>query len=80
MPRQLPPELQQRALRMVEQSMPEHSAIRHFGARLGVGSETVARHGRSWDGWPRLPGLERGRPVRQAVWIALGWGLATSCP
>lgn len=47
MPRQFPPEFRQRALRMLEESMPEHeteySAIRHVGAKLGVGPETLRK-------------------------------------
>lgn len=47
MPRQFPPEFRQRALRMLEESMPEHEteylAIRHVGAKLGVGAETLRR-------------------------------------
>ena len=47
MPRQFPPEFRQRALRMLEESMPEHEteylAIRHVGAKLGVGPETLRR-------------------------------------
>lgn len=45
--RQSPPEFRQRALRMLEESMPEHEteylAIRHVGAKLGVGAETLRR-------------------------------------
>ncbi len=47
MPRQFPPEFRQRALRVIEESMPEdeteHSAIRHVGAKLGVGPETLRK-------------------------------------
>ncbi len=47
MPRQFPPEFRQRALRMLEVSMPEHeteyAAIRHVGAKLGVGPETLRK-------------------------------------
>jgi transposase len=47
MPRQFPPEFRQRALRMLEESMPEHeteyAAIRHVGAKLGVGPETLRK-------------------------------------
>ena len=47
MPRQFPPEFRLRALRMIEGSMPEHeteySAIRHVGAKLGVGPETLRK-------------------------------------
>ena len=38
----------------------------------------AARHGRSWAGWARLPGWERG-PVRPGGLIALGLGFATNC-
>ena len=47
MPRQFPPEFRLRALRLIEESMPEHeteySAIRHVGAKLGVGPETLRK-------------------------------------
>lgn len=47
MPRQFPPEFRQRALRMFEESMPEHeteySAIRHVSTKLGVGPETLRK-------------------------------------
>lgn len=47
MPRQFPPEFRLRALRMIEESMPEHeteySAIRHVSAKLGVGPETLRK-------------------------------------
>ena len=47
MPRQIPPEYRQRALRMLEKSMPEYeteyAAIRHIGAKLGVGAETLRK-------------------------------------
>lgn len=46
MPRQFPQEFRQRALRMLEESTPEHegeyAAIRHVGTSLGVGFETCA--------------------------------------
>lgn len=45
--RQFPPEFRQRALRMLEESMPEHeteyAAIRHVGSKLGVGPETLRK-------------------------------------
>ena len=51
MPRQFPPELRQRALRMLEESLPEHeteyAAIRHVGSRLGSGPETLRKWRRS---------------------------------
>jgi transposase len=47
MPRQFPPEFRQRALRMIEESMPEHeteySAIRPVNVKLGVGPETLRK-------------------------------------
>jgi transposase len=47
MPRQFPPEFRQRALRMLEEAVPEHeteyAAIRHVGAKLGVGPETLRK-------------------------------------
>ena len=47
MPRQFAPEFRQRALRMLEESMPgyetEYAAIRHVGAKLGVGPETLRK-------------------------------------
>ena len=50
MPRQFPPEFRQRALRMLEGALPEHeteyAAIRHVGAKLGVGPETLRKWSR----------------------------------
>jgi transposase len=47
MPRQFPPEFRQRALRMIDEAMPdyetEYAAIRHVGSKLGVGPETLRR-------------------------------------
>ena len=47
MPRQFPPEFRQRALRMIEESIPEHeteyAALRHVGAKLGIGPETLRK-------------------------------------
>lgn len=47
MPRQFSPEFRQRALRMLEEALPEHeteyAAIRHVGAKLGVGPETLRK-------------------------------------
>jgi transposase len=45
MGRQFSPEFRQRALRMIEESLSEHetehAALRHVGAKLGVGAETL---------------------------------------
>ena len=47
MPRQFPPEFRQRALRMLEELVPEfeteYAAICHVGAKLGVGPETLRK-------------------------------------
>jgi|SRR5215471_16493186 len=47
MPRQFPPEFRQRALRMLEEALPDHeteyAAIRHVASRLGIGSETLRK-------------------------------------
>ncbi|GAB3611661.1 transposase [Humibacter ginsengisoli] len=47
MPRQFPPEFRLRALRMLEEALPDHeteyAAIRHVGAKLGVGPETLRK-------------------------------------
>ncbi|MCW1249248.1 transposase [Acaricomes phytoseiuli] len=47
MPRQYPPEFRQRALRMLEESVPDHAtefaAIKHVASRLGMGSEALRR-------------------------------------
>ena len=47
MPRQFSPEFRQRALRMLEEAVPEHdteyAAIRHVGSKLGVGPETLRK-------------------------------------
>jgi len=47
MPRQFPPEFRQRALRMLEEALPDHeteyAAIRHVGVKLGVGPETLRK-------------------------------------
>lgn len=47
MPRQFSPDFRQRALRMLEEAIPEHeteyAAIRHVGSKLGVGPETLRK-------------------------------------
>ncbi len=47
MPRQFPPEFRQRALRMLDEAVPEHdtefAAITHVAKRLGVGPETLRK-------------------------------------
>jgi transposase len=47
MPRQFPPEFRQRALRMLEETLPDHeteyAAIRHVASRLGVGAESLRK-------------------------------------
>ena len=47
MPRQFPPEFRQRALRMLEEAIPEHeteyAAITHVSAKLGVAAETLRK-------------------------------------
>jgi transposase len=47
MPRQFPPEFRQRALRMLEESLPDHeteyAAIRHVASKLGVGPESLRK-------------------------------------
>lgn len=46
MPRRFAPEFRQRALRLIDEAVPghetEYAAIRHVGAKLGVGAETPA--------------------------------------
>lgn len=48
MPRQFTPEFRQRALRMLEESLPDHEteygAIRHVASKLGIGAESL----RTW--------------------------------
>jgi len=50
MPRQFSPDFRQRALRMLEEAIPEHdteyAAIRHVGSKLGVGPETLRKRRR----------------------------------
>ena len=47
MPRQYPPEFRQRAVRMVEEALPDHAtefeAIKKVASRLGVSPEAVRR-------------------------------------
>jgi transposase len=47
MPRQFPPEFRHRALRMLEESLPDHeteyAAIRHVASKLGVGTESLRK-------------------------------------
>jgi transposase len=47
MPRQFAPEFRQRALRMLEEALPEHeteyAAIRHVATKLGIGPETLRK-------------------------------------
>lgn len=47
MPRQFSPDFRQRALRMLEEAIPEYdteyAAIRHVGSKLGVGPETLRK-------------------------------------
>ena len=53
MPHQFPPEFRQRALRMIEESVSEHetdyAAIRHVGAKLGFGPESLRKWRRPAD-------------------------------
>ena len=52
----------------------------HFTAisALSQSRRSAARQGRSWGGWARLLGRDRG-PARAGGLIAFGRGLATSC-
>ena len=47
MPRQFTPEFRQRALRMLEESLPDHeteyAAIRHVASKLGMGAESLRK-------------------------------------
>ncbi|WP_022881833.1 transposase, partial [Gryllotalpicola ginsengisoli] len=58
MPRQFAPEFRQRALRMLEEAIPEHeteySAIRHVATKLGIGPETLRK-------WRRRSEIDSGQ-------------------
>ena len=61
MPRQYPPEFRHRAVRMVDEAMPDHAtefeAIKKVASRLGVSPEAVRR-------WRRQEQVDAGlRPV-----------------
>lgn len=47
MPRQYPPEFKQRALRLLQETLPEHEsefvAIRHVATKLGISSEALRK-------------------------------------
>jgi transposase len=68
MPKQFSPEFRQRALRMLEESVPEHdtewAAITHVASRLGVGPETLRK-------WRRRQEIDAGeRPGRTSEELA----------
>jgi transposase len=58
MPRQFAPEFRQRALRMLEEAIPEHeteyAAIRHVATKLGIGPETLRK-------WRRRTEIDSGQ-------------------
>lgn len=58
MPRQFAPEFRQRALRMLEEALPEHeteyAAIRHVATKLGIGPETLRK-------WRRRSEIDSGQ-------------------
>lgn len=70
MPRQFPSESRQRALRMLEESMPEYAteyaAIRHVGARLGVGPETLRKLRCANELLRTVPAFLTGNPCRRS--------------
>ncbi|GAA4182902.1 transposase [Gryllotalpicola kribbensis] len=61
MPRQFAPEFRQRALRMLEEALPEHeteyAAIRHVATKLGIGPETLRK-------WRRRSEIDSGQRPR----------------
>jgi len=58
MPRQFAPEFRKRALRMLEEALPEHeteyAAIRHVATKLGIGPETLRK-------WRRRSEIDSGQ-------------------
>ncbi len=66
MPRQFPSESRQRALRMLEESMPEYAAIRHVGAKPGVGPETLRKLRCANELLRTVPAFLTGNPCRRS--------------